>query len=271
MRKLLTILLSINSLRKTLGNALFFRATKFNYHLEIVRDEVLFLDKKVLVLAPHPDDDVFGMGGTIKKISGQNKVSVAYFCDGAGGLAKDARIKSDKNLVSVRRGEASRAGEILGVDEQTFFGYQDGKLNAGQGVLRALGSLIKQFEPDIIFLPSFLDNHPDHRSTNEILVKCLAQMEKWPKKATWTGIKEIWAYEVWTPLTPNRIVMINGTMDAKRSAVATQASQLKTRGYDKAIFGLNEYRAEINNQSGFAEAFFASTPEIYRNLYEKIK
>lgn len=270
MSKLTKILLSINTLRKILGNTLFFQSIKFNFHRQIIKDEEdLFLDKKILVLAPHPDDDCFGAGGTIKKISGKNKVEVAYFCDGSGGVKEKKEIKHDNSLVEARKKEVEASGEILGINNQTFFGYRDGHLAPGQGVVRALSGLIKRFEPDIIFIPSFLDNHPDHRATNEILFKCLGEMVKWPKKATWKGIREIWAYEVWSPIFPNRIVLINGTLEAKKKAIEAQKSQLETRGYDRAILGLNQYRAEINNETGYAEAFLVTTPEIYVDLFKK--
>lgn len=255
MNRLLKPLLSLNSLRKALGTQLFFKAIKFNYHLEII-DRLEF--KRILVLAPHPDDDCFGAGGTIKKLSqNEAKITVAYFCDGAKGGTEGA--KADKLLIDVRKKEAQEAGKILGIQEQVFFGYRDGQLAAGDASIKALIDLIKRIEPDIIFVPSFLDNHPDHRVVNEILVNAMAQIE----------IKaEIWAYEVWTPLFANRIVMINDVLEVKKTAIAKHKSQLMFRSFDKAILGLNEYRAQINNQSGYAEAFFATTPEIYKKLYQ---
>jgi len=269
MSKLTNILFSINSLRKILGNVLFYRSTKFNFHRQIIEDEEsLFSDKKILVLAPHPDDDCFGVGGTIKKVSFSNKVEVAYFCDGSGGVKENSK-GNDTNLIEIRKKEVIASGKILGLQAQTFFGYADGHLAPGQGVVRALSGLIKRFEPDIIFVPSFLDNQPDHRATNEILFKCLEDAANWSKKATWRGIAEIWAYEVWTPIFPNRLVMISKNIEIKKQAIEAQTSQLKTRGYDKAILGLNQYRAEINGEEGFAEAFFAATPEIYKELFKK--
>mgnify|MGYP001230947510 CR=1 FL=1 len=148
----------------------------------------------------------------------------------------------------------------MGIQKQIFFGYHDGKLAAGNSVIRALSDLIKEVKPDIIFVPSFLDNHPDHRVVNEILINVLSQ-EKFDG--------EIWAYEIWTPLLPNRIINITDNIEAKKQAMAAHISQLKSRGYDKAILGLNQYRAEINNFSGFGEAYFAAKFEVYQKLYRK--
>lgn len=256
MKKWRRNLLSLSSLAKGLGFASLFSATKFDYHIEI-KEEIKA--NKVLVLAPHPDDDVFGCGGTVKKIAdGGGNITVAYFCDGAGGVMEGQY--QDKNLIDVRKVEAKKAAEILGIDRQVFFGYHDGKLAAGSAAIRALSDLIKEVKPDIIFVPSFLDNHPDHRVVNEILINVLSQ-EKFDG--------EIWAYEIWTPIFPNRVVNITNNIESKKRAVDAHQSQLKSRGYDKAILGLNQYRAEINNFSGFGEAYFVAKFDVYQKLYRK--
>lgn len=274
MSRLLKILLSQNSLRKALGFNNFFSATKFNHHLEI-NPSLNF--KKVLVLAPHPDDDVFGCGGTITQLAKAGaKISVVYFCDGSGGLPEKSyqkfeikddkeelgqNIKRDPKLVEVRKAEAKKSAEILGIKNQIFFGYFDGKLAAGLAVKKAFNDLIKEVNPDIILTPSFLDNHPDHRATNEVLINC--------SRATVKDNLTIWAYEVWTPIFINRLLDINKEIDQKKKAISAHQSQLKCRNFDQAILALNQYRAEINDVSGFAEGFFATTLEIYRKLYQK--
>lgn len=80
---------------------------------------------------------------------------------------------------------------------------------------------------------------------------------------------QIWAYEIWTPIFINRLVDISLYIKTKQEAILAHESQIATRGYDKAILGLNQYRAEINKISGFAEGFFSAPFEMYRKLYEK--
>lgn len=273
MNRSLKILLSLSSLRKALGFNNFIAAAKFDHHLQL--DPSLNF-RSILVLAPHPDDDVFGCGGTIAKLSKKDaRVMVAYFCDGSGGIPEKSLkelerraeqkeigsdIARDRNLVNVRKEEAKKAGEILNIKEQIFFGYLDGKLAAGQAVVKAFDDLIRRVKPDIIFTPSFLDNHPDHRAVNEVLINSNAKD---------INNLQIWAYEVWTPIYTNRIVDIGPEVELKKKAVLAHQSQLESRAYDQAILGLNQYRAEINGISGHAEGFFASTAEIYRKLYQK--
>jgi LmbE family N-acetylglucosaminyl deacetylase len=268
MKKWLKILLSLNNLRKVLGFNTLYEALRFNEHLEIDGDLKF---KNVLVLAPHPDDEIFGVGGTIKKLAGQGAfVAVVYFCDGAGGVPEGTNEnnelkRTDPALVQIRKKEAEAAAKLLGISKQIFYSYPDGKLNSSQSAVNGVVDLLKNSEWDIIFLPSLWDNHPDHRSVGEIFYNSLKQ-----KKVEFSKKFEIWFYEIWTPLLPNRIVLINKELELKKQAIATQQSQLKTRGYNQAILALNQYRSEMNNRAGFAEAFFATKPKIYLELFKKI-
>ena len=260
MKRLLKKALSLNFLRKTLGYGNIFSALKFDLSASLAKLEY----KNILVLSPHPDDDVFAMGGTIKKATtAGSRVTVAYFCDGSAGVSENRSIDIDSkvsgNLVERRKNEAKSAAKILGINECVFFGYRDSKLASGTSVFKAVTDLIQRVKPDIIFLPSFLDNHPDHRVVNEIFINLNNLPDDFP----------IWAYEVWTPLFPNRLIDISLYIKTKKEAILAHESQLQSRGYDKAIIGLNQYRAEINNISGFAEAFFAAPLKLYKELYRK--
>ncbi|MEK7143072.1 MAG: PIG-L family deacetylase [Patescibacteria group bacterium] len=267
MKRWLKAALSLTTLKKTLSFGNIFAATRFELRLRIV-DKFPF--KNILVLAPHPDDEVFGMGGTIKKLTLTGaKVTVAFFCDGSGGVPEGRKaeeeiglgIRRDEKLIEQRKNEAEAAGKILGISEAVFWGYPDGKLAAGQATMKALADLIDRIKPDIIFLPSFLDNHADHRVVNEIFLNTAGKVleDNFP----------VWAYEIWTPIFPNRLIDISFYIKTKKEAILAHQSQQSGRKYDKAIEGLNQYRAEINGLSGFAEAFFAAPLGVYRELYRK--
>lgn len=274
MRRWLKQGLSLITLQKAVGFGNFYAATKFDLHLKVVKPDF----KNALVLAPHPDDDCFAIGGTIKKMTTAGaKVTVAYFCDGAGGVPEGRPAgeelgmppRRDEKLIQKRKAEAERAAQILGVSDLIFWGYPDGKLASGTSAVLALRDLLEKVKPDIIFLPSFLDNHGDHRVANEIFINaCLADRQA---AAKMSEIKksEVWAYEIWTPIYINRLVDISLYIKTKQEAICSHESQMAARGYDKAIVGLNQYRAEINKISGFAEGFFAAPFEIYLKLYRK--
>lgn len=258
MKRLLKVGFSLLALKKALSFGDFFAATKFDLGL---KKEAKLNFLRALVLAPHPDDDAFGLGGTIKKMAtAGTAVTVVYFCDGSSG-GKEGSGK-DESLIFQRKTEAEKAAKVLGVKELVFWGYPDGKLASGTSVIRALQDLLEKIKPEIIFLPSFLDNHGDHRVTNEIFINAVGGLLK---PATF----EVWAYEIWTPIFINRLVDISLYIKTKNEAISCHHSQLEARGYEKAMLGLSQYRAEINNLAGFAEGFFAAPFELYRQLYRK--
>jgi len=267
MKKLLKQALSINLLRKTLGWEIFGQAIKSNLHFQIIDNPQNLLapttDKiKVLVLSPHADDDVFAIGGSLHMHSKNGDIiTVLYFCDGSKGTPEGIR---DSSLITKRKKEAQDAAKIIGINEMIFWGYKDGMLTSNATSIKGLANLIDEIKPHIIYLPSILDNHPDHLAVNDIFYKSIAIDTKLEKHTA----KVIAMYELWTPIFPNRIVNITDSINNKRDAIACHQSQLKSRNYDKAMIGLSQYRAETCGIKGYGEALFACNLKIYKKLYE---
>ncbi len=210
----------------------------------------------IWVLSPHPDDDVIGCGGTIiKHIAMGHKVNIIYLCSGDKGI-------KDKNPVEVtiiRKSEALNAALVLGLSESNlhFLNFEDEKLlqNIDHAALE-IKKLFNDVPPDLIYLPSFLDKHNDHFATNHIFKKLNINNTV------------IAAYEVWTPLIPNRIVDISAVISQKEKAIQAHVSQIKALQYDQAIIGLNRYRAKMYTKKSFeyAEAFLVINSQDYNSL-----
>lgn len=212
---------------------------------------------RVWVLSPHPDDDAIGCGGAIiKHIQMGHDVRIVYLCSGDQGI-KGERVE---DVIRIRKSEAQNAAMIMGIslDNLYFMNFGDDTLiqHVDKAVLKIL-DLFNLFPPDIIYLPSFLDNHPDHFATNSVLKKC--------------NLKNtiISAFEVWTPLIPNRIVDITNHITLKEKAIKAHISQINALQYDKAILGLHQYRAKMYSKKtmDYAEAFLTLEWEEYTSLY----
>ncbi|MCB9307089.1 MAG: PIG-L family deacetylase [Lewinellaceae bacterium] len=208
----------------------------------------------VLVLSPHPDDDVFACGGTlIRHISQGHTVKVVYLCNGGKGITG----KSETEAANIRKQEAKAAAALLGLNEENlhFLDMPDDRLCRQEARAAALlKPLIDRFKPDLVYLPAFTDNHSDHFSTNRIL------------KATAPAKAMIAAYEVWTPLVPNLVVDISAEMDRKTEAIRAHRSQLRELNYLDAIVSLNRYRACLytKKKMAYAEAFcYAPAPDYF--------
>jgi LmbE family N-acetylglucosaminyl deacetylase len=254
-KKFTGLIIDFKHMRRYFSYAQFYSTVKSGLKIQVSDD---FAKKKVLVLAPHPDDETFGCGGTIVKIlKSGGEVKVVFLTDGSLGfpdhLGRASREK--KELVVKREEEAKSAGAILGVKDLVFWRFHDGALSVNKTSINLMKELLSSYRPDFVFTPSFLDAHPDHMETNHILAASLEVVEgRGPY---------IFSYEVWTPLTPNRLVPIDKYIDKKIRAMKAYSSQLSSRRYDHAITGLNSYRGIITNVGKYAEAFFACDKDLY--------
>lgn len=216
---------------------------------------------RVLVLAPHPDDEVFGCGGTLAKLRrAGSAITVLYLCDGACGTASGKRNTA---LITTRKKEARAGLDFLAGKCQTvFWGVPDGSLRTIKKTVARLVEQLTTIQPSLIFTPWFGDEHPDHRATTALLLAALRSMPR-----LWRG--EVWQYEVWTPLVPNRLVPIAAVAEQKSKAITAHRSQLGSRSYKEAIEGLNRYRGALHSIKGPAEAFWAMTQKAYLKFHDK--
>jgi LmbE family N-acetylglucosaminyl deacetylase len=135
------------------------------------------LNGKVIVFAPHPDDETLGCGGTIaKKIREGYEVTVVVMTDGRHALSAVFGIDSDptpQQLKHIRKEEVRRAVAILGVPEKNliFLDFEDGSL--WQNKEEAEKTVEQILEKDLageIFLPYEKDYNIDHKAANKMVL-----------------------------------------------------------------------------------------------------
>ena len=222
---------------------------------------------KVVVLAPHMDDEALGCGGTIARhVQAGAHVTVIFLTDGGYGgeshaaLPEHERNRKQRELIDIRKLEARCAGEILGVQTIIFLDAEDTRLHVDKRTPKLLRDILQREQPDRLYLPFFLEQHGDHRAANSILIAAVA------------GTRldfECRGYEVWTPLFPNCVIEIDATIELKKRALACYQSQLTHFDYLHAAIGLNAHRSlALGGKGGhFAEAFHALPLADYRRLY----
>lgn len=260
MRSWLHQLKQAQTLRKLLGWSALDQATRNQLKLEVLSEPP---SGNVLVLAPHPNDDIFGCGGVLAKHRDHgDEVRIIYLCDGRSGTKRPTTEIVRDELKRTRHDEAIAAAELLGIpaNNLTFWGYRDDFLTANRTTTKALTQVLADFTPRIIYAPHLADRSDDHEATAVILAKTL--------HAIGADIPaEIWCYEVWQPTFANRLVAIDSVASQKEAAIRAHASQMKNRPYDTAILGLNTYRGEMMGLAGPAEAFFMCKPKFYLQLW----
>ena len=205
--------------------------------------------ERLLVLAPHPDDEVIGCGGLLCHHADEGRpVRVIIATDGSAA-------ESDlPNLAAVRENE-SRAGLLhLGVDDVIFLRHPDRGLQASGKLQEDLRDAISSFRPDLIACPHPNEIHPDHRALATSLITLL-QSDR--ELAASLAMVRIAFYEVSSPLRPNTLVDVTSVTDRKTAAIREHHSQLQSRDYLAYTSGLNQYRAmTLDRASTRAEAYW---------------
>lgn len=143
---------------------------------------------KIVVFAPHPDDESYGAGGSILTwINEGHNVHIIWLTDSRAGYRKprisgdledcEATRISEDELVKKRLAEADAAGEFLGVKKENrhFLKFFDQELR--KHIEEAVDEIKDILEDaDIFVIPSANNDHPDHQATYEIAVKAAEEL-----------------------------------------------------------------------------------------------
>lgn len=114
--------------------------------------------KNILIIAPHPDDEVLGCGGIIKKYA--DKKDLVYVLVITRGNPK---LYSEEKIINVRN-EAKSAHKILRVKDTFFFDFHapDLDITSRAEISRAISKLLIELKIDELYLPHRGDIHHDH-------------------------------------------------------------------------------------------------------------
>ncbi|HXH03527.1 MAG TPA: glycosyltransferase [Candidatus Competibacteraceae bacterium] len=183
-----------------------------------------------LVLAPHPDDEVFGCGGAIMHhVAAGEAVRVIIVTAGDFG----ASDSDSPAYVRQRREESRAAAAILGYGEPEFWGLPDRGLLYGEALVQRIVAAARDSGARLIYAPSLQEVHPDHRALAMAAVEAVRRLG---------GGVALALYEVGVPQWPNRLLDISDCLERKRRAMACFTSQLARQRYDRHIEALNRFR-----------------------------
>lgn len=181
----------------------------------------------VLVIAPHPDDEVLGCGGTIARLSDAGReVHVAIATTGQPP-------RYDAASVAALREEAAAAHALLGVTRTHYLDLPAAELDrmAHADINRAMGKLFEELDPDTVLMPFVGDIHLDHQLVfRSCLVAARPSGPRYPTRlyAYETLSETNWAAPYLDPaFCPNVYVDIAGTIERKLAAFRHYASQCR--------------------------------------------
>lgn len=191
----------------------------------------------ILVFCAHPDDEVFGVGGTIAKYTSQgSKVITVIFSYGEKAMP----LMKESESREIRKKECIEAAEIIG-SKTIFLGLKEGKIDtASPEVIEKIKNIVRENSPEKIFTHSIDDPHIDHKAVHNLVVKVLKVI---------CYKKDLYAFDVWNPITlrkrnaPKLYVDVTDTFKTKLKALRKFRSQ-KVQGrwplmpavYFRAVF-----------------------------------
>jgi LmbE family N-acetylglucosaminyl deacetylase len=200
--------------------------------------------ERLLVLAPHPDDEVIGCGGLVAlHLREGRKVHVVVATDGA--QAGDA---------AQRDSESRAALASLGNATIEFLRFPDRNLADARELDVRTAAILREWKPDLIAVPSPLEIHPDHVALSRAFCDLIARDASLFADL---AVARVAFYEVSAPLRPNVLLDITSVADAKYAAIAAHASQSAIRDYTSYARGLNTWRTmTLPPHVKFAEAYW---------------
>lgn len=218
---------------------------------------------KFLVVVAHPDDDILGCGGTIKKLTKlKKKVKVIFLAEGSSCRYKDS-IKYNKQvntIIQERERWAKKALKDLGVKEAHFYNLRCGKLHK-YPITEIAGIVekeIKNFKPDMIISHSNFDVNIDHKTVYQACLQSTRPTSK-------AKIKALISFEILSStewrynqiFEPNLFINIEKEIKFKIRALKRYKSEIRNYPHPRSTEGikaLGSYRG-IQSHNKFAEAF----------------
>jgi N-acetylglucosamine malate deacetylase 1 len=193
------------------------------------------MKNKVLVIAPHLDDEVLGCGGTIARyVAHGDEVHILVITYG------DPEIYPPEEELQTRQ-ELKAAHEILGTSSVQFLDFPAPKLDTfpGYKLADAVSGIIRSLQPDILYLPHRGDIHADHR-----VVYQAGMVAARPINAC--SVRQIFCYETlseteWASpfgdeaFIPTVFVDITNYLEQKLKAMACYHSQIKESPHPRSL------------------------------------
>ena len=216
-------------------------------------------NKKILVVAAHPDDEVLGCGATIARHAyAGNVVWVLVLGEGITSR-KNISGEQSKNLVENLRESAERANKILGVDKLILKDFPDNKFDTVPllEIIQIIEDIILEFKPDIVYTHHSGDVNIDHNYTYKAVQSATRPM-------IGAHVKQVLSFEIpssteWNfdkenIFSPNIFIDISEYFDKKKQALAEYKSELRNFPHPRSIEYIESLAAIRGGTSGYLKA-----------------
>jgi len=197
------------------------------------------VDKRALVIAAHPDDPEFGVGGTAALWTSEGwEFHYLIVTDGSKGSRDPGQ--NQEQLVARRQEEQRKAAAVLGVASVAFLGATDGEVQPTRGLLGQVVAAVRRLKPFAVFshCPEHLEYrrahgtariaHRDHRTTGQLALDAVYPAARDPHNFPEQGLDVHKVAEVylWGSREADFRVDVTDTFDRKVAALREHVSQV---------------------------------------------
>lgn len=185
-------------------------------------------ESQVLVVFPHPDDEAFGVSGTLAQFVDAG-VPVTYACLTLGQMGRNLGnppFATRESLPFIREQELERAAEAIGIKDLRKMGYRDKTLEfeKTEDLANMVGALIDELKPSLIisFYPGHAV-HPDHEATADAVIEAVRRL---PENERPKLNLVAFSHDTFKVLgAPDVVVDITGYEERKMRVLEAHASQ----------------------------------------------
>ncbi|NER82510.1 MAG: PIG-L family deacetylase [Leptolyngbya sp. SIO1D8] len=196
------------------------------------------MGKQILVIAPHPDDEVLGCGGTIARHADcGDDVHIAIV------TRADPDLYPDDDEDAFRQ-EGQAAHQVLGIASTTYLDFPAPRLDtiAGYQLADRLSNVVCQLQPHTIYLPHHGDIHADHQQVYQATLVAARPVND-------CSVRQLLCYETlseteWSPpradttFIPTVFIDINHHLTTKLKAMACYSTELKAFPHPRSLEAL---------------------------------
>lgn len=219
------------------------------------------MNKKILIIAAHPDDEVLGCFGTVSKYINQGYEAYTLIL-GEGKTSRDEirDINSKKDEIEELNTEIIKANKIIGIKEVFIEQFPDNRFDSADllDIVKIINKIKEKIKPDIIFTHYENDLNIDHSLTYKAVLTATRPMED-------ECVKEIYAFEIlssteWNypiSFSPDFFVDISETINLKLESMAQYESELREFPHPRSLEGikLNAKYHGMRIGKNYVEAF----------------
>ena len=228
---------------------------------------------KILIIVAHPDDEVLGMGGTIKKLTKQgHNVKIVILATGitsrrSSDYSNSTDYKSDEKIKNTTKKQlkelqkdAKNASKILGVTKLDMMEFPDNEMDkiTNLEVTKRIEKIIDEFKPEIIYTHSEYDLNVDHRIIHNAVITATRPTQKFiVKKVITFEVPSSTEWNFSKKFIPNIFVDISKELSVKTRAMKEYRNEIRKFPHPRSVEGLEIIAKRWGSVSGYnaAEAF----------------